>query len=287
LKHLIYLICFIFFLIISACNESPVAPEQSGNAFYSSLEYTISSDDSSSTVNINKWKEISGPCIITEPGVYTLITDFQTGTSGNGIEILGVNHVYLDLNGHKISGSSGHYHTKGVWIDSCEWILVDNGFIEGYTAAVTFETSSKCTMKDITVTSGYLKNSPPPPHYWGAEIINSDRVKIAWNLFDHIEYGVDVFGHGSALNKIINNIFNGGTYSPGKSGISYSILEDSPTDDIIKNNIFSNFYRGFNLETYEGYNKFINNTVNYLISPYINNDSTNVFRNNTFTLITP
>lgn len=289
MKKLIPFLISIFFLIlIAGCNENPPvnSPNTSDNNFETDLEKAILSEDSVTQLNINKWKEITGPCVITEPGVYTVIKDIQTGTYGNGIEIRSVNHVYLDLNGHTLSGSSGHHYNAGVLIDSSEWVLVDNGNITGYAVAVLFSNSSKCSFKDVVVTSGYLLDNPPP-HFKGADIDNSDRIKISWNLFEHIEFGVDVHGIGSALNKIANNTFIGGTYTTGKYGISYFSFTDSPSDDIVRNNLITKFSNGITAETYNGYHKFANNRIEYYTSPYINNDSTNKFVNNTCIQINP
>lgn len=285
---IIFPIFVVLVIFISGCSKDNVSPVSSGtNSFNSLLEGAIESEDSTTNLNISEYGEISGPAVITESGVYTLIADFSTGTSGNGIEIRGCNHVYLDLNGHKINGASGHALTSGVLVDSCEYVLIDNGFIEGYTNAVRFSVSSKCALKDVVVTSGYLGDNSPPPHFTGVYIYHSDRIRVSWNVMNHIEKGVEVEGSGSALNKITNNTMIGGTYTKGKFGIIYSLLESSPTDDVVRNNLISKFNTGIIADTYQGYNKFNGNRIEYYDTAYVSPDATNEFKNNTLVHLTP
>ena len=270
-------------LFFAGCStDSPVTPDISGNSFNARLEAAIDSEDSISVLNINEWNEISGPCIITESGCYTVIKDFSTDGSSHGIVISGVNHVYLDLNGHTISGNSSYRNFSGVYVDSSEFILVSNGTLSAHTYGVTFNETSKGSVKDVVINSGYTDSKSPPPHYIGVNIVNSDRIKVLWNVISHIEKGVQVYGVGSALNRIANNTIIGGTYTTGKTGILYYDTEFSPSDDIIRNNTISKFLTGISADTFNGYLNFTNNKIEYYNYSYLNTDSTNQFKNNVY-----
>lgn len=275
------IILLFLFLFIAGCHkDSPVSADISGGSFNARLENAIESEDSVSVLNINEWNEISGPCIITESGCYTVIKDFSTDGSSHGIVISGVNHVFLDLNHHTITGLSSYRNFSGVYVDSSEYILVANGNLTAHTYGVTFNETSKGAVKDIFINSGYTESKSPPPHYTGVNIVNSDRIKVLWNVIDHIEKGVQVYGTGSALNKISNNTIMGGTYTTGKTGILYYDTEYSPSDDVVRNNTISKFLTGISADTYNGYLKFTNNKIEYYNYSYLNTDSTNQFKNN-------
>lgn len=274
------LILFLIFFVVGCNTESPVTTNISGNSFNAKLEAAIESEDSVSILNINEWNEISGPCIITESGCYMVIKDFETDGNSHGIVISGVNHVFLDLNHHIITGRSSYRNFSGVYVDSSEYVLVANGTLSAHTRGITFNETSKGAVKDIVVNSGYTDSKSPPPHYIGVNIVNSDRIKVLWNVIDHIERGVQVYGSGSALNRIANNTITGGTYTTGKTGIEYYDTEFSPSDDIVRNNTISKFLTGISADTYNGYLKFTNNKIEYYDYSYLSTDSTNQFKNN-------
>lgn len=278
----------LFSLIYSGCtNDIPVNNTSSDNEKYL-LEQNIASENKDVRFAASNWVIIDTlPYTITQPGNYKIKKDLKS-SGVNGITITNTDHVTLNLNWYSLNAlPSAVTEQTGVSVNNSSYVMIYNGDLNGYRLAFSFINSAECTAKNIeyTPSTGTLD---VPPHYAGVRINNSPGIQVSWNVFNSLDVAVEITGSLSIDNKFLSNTCYGNPNpSTGRpTGVKISDTLSSPQKNIIRNNLFTGFDYGYNLFTKNGSNKVNSNTFEYYIEKGFNNDATNEFKYNTYTLLT-
>lgn len=228
--------------------------------------------------------EITGPTVITSPGIYRVTRDFSA--SGDAI-VIQSDHVLLDLGRHTITGP-GNKVGRGVVLDGVEWVLVHGGSLRTFGIGVALLGSSRSAVKNVTVLGGdEFANPPSVPPQIGILLVNSYRNHIRRNTFDQTNLGIFVRGGGSFENRIRRNEVLGGTN--GLLAICYNPAMGEgpagPNNDDVSHNFLCRFGVGIQASAGSAENRFNSNVIKYFVSAWEDFNGTNQFRNNRTQLI--
>ncbi|MEL6771862.1 MAG: right-handed parallel beta-helix repeat-containing protein [Bacteroidota bacterium] len=221
---------------------------------------------------------ISGPTTITEPGFYTLMNGFAT--EGDGI-VIQADNVFLDLGGYTITGP-GNKAGRGIVLDGVTRVLVTNGTVETFGVGVQWLGTDRTAVVGVTVEGGDEFADPPngvAPQI-GFLLVNSSRNRVLGNVANDTNLGIFVRGGGSYRNRIIGNRAEAGEF--GLLGICYNPAPDTedpagPQRDLVAGNALIGFGVGIQVSAGSAENRFVENLIGYLESPYEDANGTNVF----------
>lgn len=295
MKRILFLFSISFIIFLAGCEkENPlISPEESlskniSNAFKKNIEAEISSEEISVNLPRGFIHEITGPTVITQPGIYKVVNNFSV-TSGDGI-VIQSNHVLLWIGNHTLTGP-GNKIGRGIVLEGVQHVLVWGGNLETFGTGIALENTSKSAIKNVRVLGGDEFADPPnniPPQI-GTLLLNSSRNQILHNNFHLINLGIFVRGQGSYSNKISLNKVKGGMH--GLLAICYNPAPDAgpegPTNDKVFLNNLERF--GVGIATSEGsaHNTFSFNRIKYFNEPWVDNNGTNRFLFNRTMQITP
>ncbi len=281
---------FLLSIFLFACNNdnSVTTSDLSDNE---SMEQNISSEDN--VINYSPssaWIIIDTlPYVITQPGSYKVKKELTSAGGLSGITVQNTNHVTINLNDYSLNAMpSASVEPTGIIVNNSSFVMIYNGDINFYRTAFVFNNSSDCTAKDIEYTPVSTDLLDVPPHYSGVKISSSPRIQVSWSVFNSLDNAVEITGALSIDNKFLSNTCYGNPNpSTGRpTGVKISDTLSSPQKNIIRNNLFTGFDYGYNLYTKNGSNKVNSNTFEYYIEKGFNNDATNEFKYNTYTLLT-
>lgn len=230
--------------------------------------------------------DITGPTVITQPGIYRVANDFSA--SGDGI-VIKSDYVLLKLGDHVITGP-GNKMGRGVVLEDVEHVLVTGGSLKTFGIGVALLGSAKSGVKKVTVLGGdEFANPPSVPPQIGILLVNSYRNHICRNTFDQTNLGIFVRGGGSFENRIRRNEVLGGTN--GLLAICYNPATGEgpvgPTKDQVEKNLLCRFGTGIQASAGSTDNSFNSNIIKYFNSAWEDFNGTNQFRNNKTMQISP
>jgi hypothetical protein len=152
------------------------------------------------------------PAVITAQGIYCLTDDLNTSmTTGRAIEIQ-ANNVVLDLNGHRLGGSTAGLGTtaSGVFALQRQNVTIRNGTIRGFYVAIYLYDSNPASTTGLVV-----------------EDMRIDQATFS---------GIQVAGRGAVIrhNQIL---FTGGTTANGPNVAPAAIVASGPENRVLGNDI--------------------------------------------------
>ncbi len=229
---------------------------------------------------------ITGPTVITSPGLYRVVNDFSA--SGDAI-VIQSDYVLLDLGRHTITGP-GNKAGRGVVLDGVEHVLVAGGTLKTFGIGIALLGSAKSGVRKVNVLGGdEFANPPSVPPQIGILLVNSYRNHIRRNTFDLTNLGIFVRGAGSFENRIRRNEVLGG--SNGLLAICYNPAMGEgpagPYNDDVSHNFLCRFGVGIQASAGSANNRFNSNVIKYFNAAWEDFNGTNQFRNNKTKQITP
>jgi parallel beta-helix repeat protein len=208
-------------------------------------------------------RPITGPTVISRPGVYVLQRGIMLGDAGTAIVITASN-VSLDLNGLPLSGPGGKQGV-GIRVDGASDVSVHGGSLSRFATGVEVSNSANVHLEGLQI-DGEDAGGPPPGEV-GILILNSRGVVVERNEISHTFLGIFVRGAGSGGNRIANNTLVGG--SNGQLGICYnpdaSGRPTGPSGDLVYNNLVSRFKLGLQTSAGTAGNIFRENAIAYVV----------------------
>ncbi|MEM9998666.1 MAG: right-handed parallel beta-helix repeat-containing protein [Bacteroidota bacterium] len=282
---------FVLPLLLTACDASSLTgSETPATAAPASLESAIAAEIDAVSAESMRSAEaaaaeaalgvqmISGPTTITEEGFYTLAEGFAT--EGDGI-VIQANNVFLDLGGHTITGP-GNKAGRGIVLDGVSRVLVSNGTVATFGIGVQWLGSSRTAVVGVTVEGGDEFADPPngiAPQI-GFLLVNSARNRVLGNVATDTNLGIFVRGGGSFRNRILGNRAEAG--ENGLLGVCYNPAPNTedlagPERDLVAGNALIGFGVGIQVSEGSANNRFVENLIGYLESPYEDANGTNVF----------
>lgn len=279
------LFTFLFF----SCSDNTIQPEDklSDNT---QMEQNISSEDNNVNYSPTGWIIIDTlPYTITQPGSYKVKKNLVSAGGLNGIIVSNTDHVTINLNDYLLTAApSASVVPVGITVTNSSFVLIYNGDINGYKTCFTFTNSVDCSAKQVEYTPGAAMTDVPP-HYSGVKITNSPRIQVSWSVFNNLDNALEITGSLSSDCKFLSNTCYGNPNpSTGRpTGIRYHDTLSSPSNNLVRNNLFTGFSYGYNIATKNGDNKTNSNTFEYFLDKGFNNDPTNIFKYNTYTQLTP
>jgi len=292
MKQSILILVFLSLIVFSCGKENPLSSDTNVTDDKSNMEQLINSEDKDIQFTPSKWTIIDTlPYTITSPGSYKIKRDLTSPRGQEGIIVENTSHVTINLNGYtlySIAGTSGV--PTGVVVNNSNYVLVYNGNIINFRSGLEFNNASNCRAKGIEYRHGVNEMLlSPPAHFYGVRITDANTIQVSWSDFYEVDCAVEIIGAGSTNCKFLSNTCYGNLNpTTGRpTAIKYSDTLSSPSNNLVRNNLFTNFKYGYNFITKSGYNKTNSNTFEYFLEPGFNNDSSNTFKYNTFTLISP
>lgn len=233
--------------------------------------------------------ELSGPTVITEPGVYVVVEDFSVpAKTGDGI-VIRADHVLLIVGQHVLTGP-GNMEGRGIVLDGVENVLVAGGILRTFGVGVALNGTSRSSVRRVRVEGGDVRAAPPaiPPQV-GILLVNSPENRIGRNECRLVNLGIFVRGGGSYGNRIQRNSAVGG--NQGLLGICYNPAvgegEAGPTDDDVRHNLLDRFGTGIQTSAGSANNRFSFNTIRYFNLAWQDLNGTNEFLHNQTMQISP
>ncbi|MEZ5359728.1 MAG: anti-sigma factor [Candidatus Zixiibacteriota bacterium] len=224
---------------------------------------------------------ITGPTVITEPGIYFVRNDFMT--SDDAI-VIRSDYVLLYLKGHMISGP-GDKSGRGIVLEHASHCAVVGGQIKGFGIGVVVEGGTRNGIRSTNIVGNDLFADPAhgvAPQI-GMMLVNSTYNQIIYNRIENINLGIFVRGGGSYKNQIAFNKVMGGDigllaicYNPDGTGDPAG-----PHNDYVAFNKLSRFKLGIQASAGAHDNHFEHHIVDYFVAVYEDVDGANVFYNNT------
>lgn len=301
-------------LFLTGCKDkesvvSPLSPENNNGKsvinengqidpeFKQFLETEIKKEENTlSKSAFHNWfiHKITEPTVITSPGIYQVVNDFNVGLSSESVDdavgiLVKSNFVLLIIGDHWITGPGNKVGT-GVRLDSVSFVLVFGGKFRTFGTGVELNETETSALRSISVLGGDEFADPPaiPPQV-GFMLVNSDWNFISANNAALINLGIFVRGPGSHDNRIWSNNVVGGML--GLLGICYNPHPDGrpggPTHDMVFRNVIKRFPIGIQTMAVASQNFFTENVIHYFNMPWEDLNGTNIFLNNTTLQITP
>ena len=270
------------------------APDQAANSVFASEAATPVDDDEESSSDASADRDamrlaqpITGPTTISSPGNYRLTEDLVA--QGDGI-VITASHVRLWLGENRLYGP-GNKVGRAVVVDGAQDVTVSGGRIEHFGFGAVLLNASYCRLKELRIKGGDETADPRngnPPQI-GIMLVNSAYNAVARNRLSGVNLGIFVRGGGSYSNRIKANHVVGGDH--GLLAICYNPAPGGdpagPRGDRVRRNFLARFGTGIVASAQSAENLFEQNTIRYFVSPYADQNGTNVFRNNRSEQIAP
>ncbi len=284
-------------LLLAACQkenplQAPAANEEATslaaeNDAEAKLEAEILAHLSANSLAKSNATEITGPTVITAPGVYRVATNFSA--SGDGI-VIQSDFVLLNLDDHTITGP-GNKAGRGLVLDGVSRVLVRNGKLRTFGVGAVLLGSSNALVKNVNVRGGDEFANPPagiPPQI-GVLLVNSNNNFIVGNSYRLVNLGIFVRGGGSYNNTIVRNNVEAGVN--GLLGVCYNPADGEgdagPQNDFVARNFFNRFGVGIQTSAGSAHNYFNHNVIYYFNKAWEDFNGSNVFEDNRTMQVAP
>lgn len=293
---LLFAALFMMFLAAACQKENPLqapvedqasAAAASDAVTESELEATIQAHLATRGLAKSGAVEITGPTVITTPGIYRVGNNFSA--SGDGI-VIQSDYVLLNLDERTITGP-GNKAGRGIVLDGVKNVLVRNGNLRTFGVGTALFGTSQALVRNVNLRGGDEVANPPagiPPQI-GVLLVNSYGNFILPNKYRDVNLGIFVRGGGSYNNTIARNTVSAG--ANGLLGICYNPAagegDAGPQNDFVTQNVLNRFGTGIQTSTGSRENRFTHNTIYYFNQPYEDFNGTNVFENNRTQQVTP
>ena len=229
-------------------------------------------------------RSIGSPTTIDQPGAYILTSDiFIPGSVGVGIAIT-ANDVTLDLNGHTIT-APGNLTGAGVRIVNAQNVTVRNGNIVNALMGAVAMNSINVRLEGLSIRATGLPPAAPPPEM-GIMLVQTRNSVVANNMIYNAALGVFVRGSRSFGNRIEGNTITGTTM--GAFGICYNPADgdsQAPKGDLVTRNLIRGYPVAIQISSRADYNVISGNTLLYTMEGVLNENATNVAKDNTLVKI--
>ncbi len=284
-------------LLLAACQkenplQAPAANEESSSLAPATdaeakLEAEILAHLTTNSLAKSNATEITGPTVITSPGVYRVASNFSATADGIVIQS---DFVLLNLDDHTISGP-GNKAGRGIVLDGVERVLVRNGKLRTFGVGTALLGSTQALITNVNLRGGDEVANPSagiPPQI-GVLLVNSYGNFIVGNSYRHVNLGIFVRGAGSYNNTIVRNTVEAG--ANGLLGICYNPASGQgsagPQNDFVAHNFLNRFGTGIQASAGSQQNKFNHNTIYYFNLPWNDFNGSNEFQDNRTVQVTP
>ena len=229
-------------------------------------------------------RSIGSPTTIDQPGSYILTADlFVPSSVGVGIAIT-ASDVMLDLNGHTIT-AAGNLTGAGIRIANVQNVSVKNGFLVNALMGAVVMNSTNVRLSGLSIRSTGLPPSAPPPEIC-IMLVQTRNAVIEDNMIFNAALGIFVRGSRSFGNRIEGNTITGTT--AGAFGICYNPAAgdtSAPKGDLVTRNLIRGFPAAIQISTRADYNVIVGNTLIYTEVGIINENASNIAKDNTLVKI--
>ncbi len=223
---------------------------------------------------------ITGPTVITLPGVYRVVEDFKV-SSGDGI-VIRANFVWMDLHKNTITGP-GSKSGRAIVIEDSRHVFVGKGIVDNFGVGVALEGATLCGVSGIIVQGADEPADPPtiPPQV-GFLLINSSHNVLFGDWAQLVNLGYFVRGGDSTGNLLSRNQAVGGEH--GLLAVCYNPADREgdrgPHHDLVRRNFLSRFDTGIQLKKGAAENRFVRNVIEYFVEPTDDLNGSNHFIDN-------
>ncbi|MBL8240169.1 MAG: right-handed parallel beta-helix repeat-containing protein [Bryobacterales bacterium] len=225
-------------------------------------------------------RSIASPTTIDQPGAYILTSDiFIPGSAGVGIAVT-ASDVTLDLNGHTIT-APGNLTGAGIRIANAQNVTVRNGNIVNALMGAVVMNSVNVRLEGLSIRATGLPASAPPPEM-GIMLVQTRNSVVANNMIYNAALGIFVRGGRSFGNRIEANTITG--TSMGAFGICYNPADgdpQAPKGDLVTRNFIRGYPAAIQISSRADYNVIAGNTLLFTMEGLLNENSTNVAKDNT------
>ena len=229
-------------------------------------------------------RSIGSPATIDQSGSYILTSDlFVPGSVGVGISIT-ASDVWLDLNGHTIT-APGNLSGAGIRILNAQNVSVKNGNIVNALMGVVVVNSVNVRLEGLSIRATGLPPSAPPPEI-GIMLVQTRNSVVQNNMIFNAALGIFVRGSRSFGNRIEGNTITGTT--AGAFGICYNPADgdtSAPKGDLVTGNLIRGYPVSIQISSRADYNVISGNTLLYTMEGILNENATNVAKDNTLVKI--
>ena len=229
-------------------------------------------------------RSIASPGTIDQPGSYILTSDiFVPPSIGVGIAIT-ASEVMLDMNGHTIT-APGNLTGAGIRIAGAQNVTVKNGFIVNALMGAVVMNSTNVRLEGLSIRATGLPPSAPPPEI-GIMLVQTRNAVVANNMIVNAALGIFVRGSRSFGNRIEGNTITGTT--AGAFGICYNPADGdtaAPKGDLVKGNLIRGYPAAIQMSLRSDYNVVTGNTLIYTMEGVLNENPSNVVKDNTLVKI--
>ncbi|MFN0101195.1 MAG: NosD domain-containing protein [Bryobacteraceae bacterium] len=225
-------------------------------------------------------RTIGSPSTVDQSGSYILTADlFIPGSAGAGISIT-ASDVTLDLNGHTIT-APGNLSGAGIRIVNAQNVTVKNGNIVNALMGVVVMNSVNVRLDGLSIRATGLPPSAPPPEM-GIMLVQTRNSVVSNNMIYNAALGIFVRGSRSFGNRIQGNTITGTT--AGAFGICYNPADGdtgAPKGDLVTGNLIRGYPAAIQISSRADYNAITGNTLIFTMEGLLNENSTNVAKDNT------
>jgi parallel beta-helix repeat protein len=229
-------------------------------------------------------RAIGSPATIDQPGSYILTADlFIPGSVGAGITIT-ASDVWLDLNGHSIT-APGNLTGAGIRVLNAQNVTVKNGNIVNALMGAVVMNSVNVRLEGLNIRATGMPPTAPPPEM-GIMLVQTRNSVIQNNMIYNAALGVFVRGSRSFGNRIEGNTIMGTT--AGAFGICYNPADNdtgAPKGDLVSNNLIRGYPVAIQISSRADYNVISGNTLIFTTEGLLNENKTNVAKDNTLVKI--
>jgi len=229
-------------------------------------------------------RSIASPTTIDQPGSYILTSDlFIPGSAGVGIAIT-ASDVWLDLNGHTIN-APGNLTGAGIRIVNAQNVTVKNGNIVNALMGAVVMNSINVRLEGLNIRATGMPPTAPPPEM-GIMLVQTRNSVVQNNLIYNAALGIFVRGSRSFGNRIEGNTILG--TASGAFGICYNPADGdtgAPKGDLVTRNLIRGYPAAIQISTRADYNVITGNTLLYTMEGILNENATNVAKDNTLVKI--
>jgi parallel beta-helix repeat protein len=229
-------------------------------------------------------RSIASPTTIDQSGSYILTADlFIPGSVGVGIAIT-ASDVWLDLNGHTIT-APGNLSGAGIRIVNAQNVTVKNGNIVNALMGAVVMNSINVRLEGLNIRSTGMPPTAPPPEI-GIMLVQTRNSVVQNNMIYNAALGIFVRGSRSFGNRIEGNTILGTT--TGAFGICYNPADgdtNAPKGDLVTRNLIRGYNVAVQISSRADYNVITGNTLLYAVEGILNENATNVAKDNTLVKI--
>jgi hypothetical protein len=222
---------------------------------------------------------VSGYTLISKPGYYRVVEDFES--DGNGI-VIRSDHVWLEIFGHSITGP-GSQEGIGVLVQNAAHVFVGKGVIGSFNMGVVLENSTHCAVHGITVEgSDEVADPPDVQPEIGFALVNSSRSVLFGNTGRLVTFGIFARGGDGTNNLVSRNRMIAG--DNGLLAVWYNPEDgqgmEAPHHDLVRRNFLSRFQVGIQTMPGAHHNRYVRNEIEYFVVPWQDLNGTNLFIEN-------